>query len=373
VKPNEPQPKVFYNPDRLEGLMEHMAAIYVGLRAAPQIRPDLVVGHMSYGTMLYLRNLYDCPFVGYYELLPPPFWGPAMTLRKEFPPPEGVRLFNAMYHTFTYLHLHACDAGYTPTQWQLSTAPKELQYKLNVIFDGMDVDVFQPRTLARPFRFRDLTIEPGSRVVTYVSRGLESMRGFDVFMKMAKRICAAMPNVVFLVAGDERTNYGHELHYLSPKGFKSFKQWVLSQDQYDLERIRFLGHVPPQDLLHLYNLSDLHVYLTAPYVLSWSMMQAMSSGCTILGSATPPVQEVLTHEQNGLLADFYDVDALTEQALRVLKNPDDYKHLGQAARQTIIESYEKRQCIHKLVKLFQSFGRTSADSLFEALGARAVE
>src|SRR5919201_1500295 len=87
-------------------LFDHMTAIYEGMRGLKNFKPDLVVGHMSYGTMLYLRNLYDCPFVGYFELLPPPFWGPGLVLRKEFPPPEGVRLFNATYHACTYLHLH---------------------------------------------------------------------------------------------------------------------------------------------------------------------------------------------------------------------------------------------------------------------------
>src|SRR5207253_203868 len=121
-----------------QGHLDHALAVYKALRSAPQIRPDLVVGHMSYGTMLYLRNLYDCPFVGYYELLPPPFWGPGMVLRPEFPPPEGVRLFNATYHTLTYLHLHAVDAVYTPTHYQRGTAPAELCPKVRVIFDGVD-------------------------------------------------------------------------------------------------------------------------------------------------------------------------------------------------------------------------------------------
>jgi len=118
-----PQPKTFYNPDTFQVLMDHMTAIYRGLRGVPQVKPDLVVGHMSYGSMLFLRNLYDCPFIGYYEVLPAPFWTDGLILRKEYPPPEGVRLFNATYHTFTYLHLHACDAGYTPTYYQLNTCP----------------------------------------------------------------------------------------------------------------------------------------------------------------------------------------------------------------------------------------------------------
>jgi glycosyltransferase involved in cell wall biosynthesis len=346
-----PQPTVFYCPDTLQELIDHMAAIYGGLRGLSRFRPDLVVGHMSFGTMLYLRNLYSCPFVGYFEMLPPPFWSDQLVLRREFPPTEKARLFNATYHALTYLHLHAVDAAYTPTHFQLHTAPPELQYKIRVIFDGIDTEFFQPRTLPRPVTFRGRTIGPNTRVVTYVSRGLESIRGFDIFMQVAKRIYRAYPDVVFLIAGQERTNYGHETPYI---GNRTFKQYVLSQDSYDLDRFHFLGHIPTNELAILYNLSDLHIYLTVPYILSWSLMQAMAAGCTILGSATAPVQEVITHGTHGLLADFYDVDALTAQALRVLRDPGQLRPLGDAARQRVLERYELKHCIGELVQLFES-------------------
>ncbi len=355
-----PQPKVFYNPDTVQVLFEHMAAIYRGLRGAPQIRPDLVVGHMSYGTMLYLRNLYPCPFVGYFELLPPPFWGDGLILRKEFPPPEGVRLFNASYHVFTELHLHYCDAGYTPTNYQLTTCPPEWRHKLRVIFDGVDCEMFKPNP--RPTKFRGLTIDPDTKVVTYVSRGLESARGFDIFMRMAKRICDARKDVIFLIAGTERSNYGHEKHYI---GNQTFKDWVLSRDRYDLSRFHFFGLIPTNELVTLYNLSNLHVYLTVPYVLSWSLVQSMAAGCPILGSATAPVQEAIDDNQQGLLADFYDVDALTEKALYLLDHPDEARRLGEGARQRCLERYELGLCINQLVDYFQSTSQKQVNSFGE--------
>jgi glycosyltransferase involved in cell wall biosynthesis len=361
-----PQPKVFNNPDNLNTHFDHLKAIYVGLRGVHHIKPDLVVGHMSYGTMLYLRNLYNCPFIGYYELLLPPFWGDGLVLRKEFPPPEGIRLFNATYHALTYLHLHAVDACYTPTHFQKNTAPKELHHKLHVIFDGVDGNLFQPRSIDRPCQFRGLTIGPDTKVVTFVSRGLESVRGFDIFMKAAKKIAQEIPNVLFLIAGDERTNYGFELHHI---GNQSFKQWVLSQDSYDLSKFHFLGRIPLQELAQLFNISALHFYLTVPYVLSWSMMQAMASGCTILGSATPPVQEVIDDGVHGLLTDFYDVDGLTERALRVLRDPQGHRALGEAARARVMERYEQRHCINQMVQLFQSYQQHRSDDCFAGLEA----
>jgi glycosyltransferase involved in cell wall biosynthesis len=345
-----PQPKVFYNPSALDGMLEHLTAVYAGLKGVPQLKPDLVVGHVSYGTLLFLRNLYDCPFVGYYEMLPAPFWGDGLILRKEYPPPEAVRLFNATYHALTYLHLHAIDAGYTPTHFQLTTAPPELQYKLRVIHDGIDTETFRPAPIDRPTNFRGIDIPAGTKVVTYVSRGLESLRGFDIFMKAAGRILREHPNTIFLIAGDERSNYGHELHHT---GGKSFKQFVLEKCDFDLSRFHFLGLIPTADLLTLYRLSDVHFYLTGPFVLSWSMLQAMSSGCALVGSATAPVQEVIEHGKNGLLADFYDADGLADQALTILRDPAGTQPLRDAARETILERYALGLCLDQLVKFFE--------------------
>ena len=243
---DEPQPKVFYNPDSLQGLLDHLPAIYRGLRGAPQIQPDLVVGHMSYGTMLYLRNLYDCPFVGYYELLPPPFWGDGLMLRKEFPPPEGVRLFNASYHTLTHLHLHDCDAGYTPTHYQLAPAPTELRHKIQVIFDGIDCRLLPAaspagRPVPRPDHRPDTTgrhlrlARPGvdARLRHLHEGGQEDLRERRSRRGLPHRRRRSAPTTA------------HELHHI---GNKTFKQWVLSQDNYDLSKFLFLGLIPPPEL-----------------------------------------------------------------------------------------------------------------------------
>jgi glycosyltransferase involved in cell wall biosynthesis len=346
-----PQPKVFYNPDNLQGHFDHLIAVYRGLRGHPEIKPDMVVGHTSYGTLLYLRNLYQVPFIGYFELLPAPFWSDDLVLRPEFPPPEGIRLFNATYHALTYLHLHAVDALYTPTQFQLNSAPPELRHKIRVIFDGVDTEFFQRRPIERPAQFHGLTIPADTRVVTYVSRGLESSRGFDIFMRVAKRIYEAHPNVMFLIAGEERTNYGHELHHI---GQQTFKQYVLSKDNYDLSKFHFLGRIPTPDLVTLYSISDLHIYLTTPFVLSWSVVQAMAAECTILGSATPPLQEAIDHGVHGILENFYDVDGLAKSALQVLRDPPAFRHLGTNARARVMERYEKTKCINQLVEYFET-------------------
>ncbi len=353
----KPVADTFFNPDTEEELKEHMKSLYVGLRDSPhQFKPDLVVGHMSYGTMLYLKNLYpEAKFVGYFEILPGDFWTDKLTLRKEFPAAEAVRIFNATYHYFTHLHLNVCDACYTPTQYQYQTCPPEWRHKLRVIHDGIDCDFFSRKDVrgstATPVavEFRWVTIRPETKVITYVSRGLESARGFDIFMRAAKKVYQAVPDVLFLVVGGTRTNYGHEGAYLSNT---TFKDWVLAQDEYDLSKFAFLGHIPPTDLKTLFDLSDLHVYLTAPYVLSWSLLQAMANGCVVLGSKTAPVEEVIEDNWTGLLADFYDADALAERAIAVLRSPAPYRYLGDSAAEMVRERYEKTKCVNQLVKFF---------------------
>ncbi len=348
-----PQPKTFFNPDSLNVLIDHAHAVYKGLRTAPQLTPDLVVGHMSYGTMLYLRVLYpEAKFVGYYEIVPERFWTDEMNLRKDYPCPEPIRLFNGIYHALTYLHLLACDGGYTPTHFQLGTCPKELQHKLRVIHDGIDCDLFSGNKLDRPHQFHDVLIPPEAKVVTYCSRGLESSRGFDIFMKAAKIVGQVVPEALFLIAGSDRVNYGHEQTHI---GKRTFKEWVLAQDDYDLSRFRFLGVIQKDHLATLYSLSDLHVYLTVPYVLSWSMLEAMAAGCVLIGSDTAPVREVIQDGKNGLLTDFYDHEALAKKMIRVLKEPEQYRRLGLAARNTVLEKYEWSKCAEQLKSYFEEF------------------
>jgi glycosyltransferase involved in cell wall biosynthesis len=189
------------------------------------------------------------------------------------------------------------------------------------------------------------------RIVTYVSRGFESMRGFDVFMKTAKRLCDRRSDVIFVVAGEDRCCYGSDE---KRTGTKSFKEWVLSQDDYDLERFVFTGLVPPGELARLLAIADLHVYLTVPFVLSWSVMNALACGATVLASDTAPVREMIEHEKNGLLADFFDVDGFVEAAGRVLDDPAAFAHLGRAGVEMIRERYGLDVCLPKMLELYEA-------------------
>ena len=164
--------------------------------------------------------------------------------------------------------------------------------------------------------------------MTYVSRGFESMRGFDIFMKVAQRIYQQFPDVVFVVVGSDRVCYGGDEKHIR---HKTFREHVMAQSNYDLSKFIFTGLLPVSKLVDVLSLSDLHLYFTVPFVLSWSLMDALACGCTVLASDTAPVREMIEDGRNGLLCGFYDVDGFAARAVEVLRDPEAFRHLGREA------------------------------------------
>jgi len=338
-------------------------AVYKALQARPDIQPDLVVGHSGFGSTLFLRDLYPkVPIVNLYEY----FYRPRhpqsdMGYRADlgWQLPEVFYMRARARNAMILLDLENCARGYCPTSFQRSTFPVGYHEKIDVIFDGIERSVYHghEETLRPPINRRGSRVIAGvevpasTRVVTYVSRGFESMRCFDLFMKAAKVIASRYPDVIFLVVGADRVAYGGDETFLPPG--TTFKQWTLSQDQYDLSRFRFLGNIQPQQLALMLAATDLHIYLTVPFVLSWSMMDAMSCGAVVLGSKTPPVQEMIRDGENGLLADLFDIEALAQQAVRVLRDPGEFRPLGRAAEQMIEENYSVQSVLPQMIKLYE--------------------
>lgn len=326
----------------------HNQAVYQTLKARPEIRPDLIVSHASYGTNLYLANLHACPTIAYCE-----FYHRSCTqsdaFRPDYPPGEGEVLSRHAFNAVNLLSLEAATACYCPTRWQRSQFPTAYQPKIRTIFDGIDTAFWSRRTTGR--RLPDgRPIPAGTRVVTYCAYGLEPTRGFDVFMKVARRICDARSDVIFVVVGADRHYYGPAV---PQAGGQSFLNYVLAHDRYDLSRFVFTGQIAEERLVEILSLSDLHVYLTVPFVLSWSLMDALACGCTVLGSDTEPVAEMIEHGKNGLLAGFHDVDGLTAQALAVLDDPESFRHLGRAGTQMIDASYSLDVTIPQTVDFYR--------------------
>lgn len=310
----------------------HAHAVYETCRAA-KLRPDLIVGHSGFGTTAFLRELYDAPIANYFEYFYHPH-GTDMDFRPEFPPAEIDFLRARARNAMILLDLHACSAGYTPTAWQRSLFPEPWGSRLEVIPDGVDTEFWRRRS--GPRLIAGEGIPDDVRVVTYVARGLEAMRGFDVFVRVAKRMLRERQRLLFAVVGEARTFYGNDEHHFDAP---SFRDHVMRQEQVDPRHFRFLGRIPPSQLAALWSLSDLHVYLTVPFVLSWSLVDAMACACPIVGSDTPPVREVIDDGVEGRLAPFHDVEALACAGLELLADPERARAFGDAARRKVEASY----------------------------------
>lgn len=342
-------------------------AVFEVVRARPELRPDLVVGHGGLTPLLFLRELLSCPFVDYLEY----YFAPRrrdLTYRIDLAPAELAPFFPRCINAGTLVNLLACDAGYSPTHWQRDSFPQRFRQRIEVHFDGVDTNLYRPRPVPAEQASHLLggrSLLAGTRVVTFVARGLESMRGFDLFMRLAGRIARERANVLFVVAGDEETYYGWDR---LRTGGLSFKQWVLNQGQYDLTRFVFLGHVEPERLAEVLALSDLHVYLSVPFVLSWSLFDALASGCVVLAGDVAPVREVIEPERTGLLEPLFDDDRLAATALRILDDPAAFRPLGQAARALVEEKYSLDVAVPSLKDFFERM----ANRTHEGAGERAA-
>lgn len=321
--------------------------VYEACKGVSDLRPDLIVGHSGFGTTLFLRELYDCPIVGLFE-----YYYHAHGSDLDFRGDQQVSELNLLRsharNAMILLDLEACAAGYTATAWQRSLLPVAFRPKIEVIHDGIDTTFW--RRSEGPRRVGDEEVPSDTRIVTYVSRGLESLRGFDVFVRLAKRILSEMPNVLFVVVGSDRSHYGSD-----PKSSQgvSFREHVLETERPDMTRFRFLGRVPQSDLVGLLSLSDLHTYLSAPFVLSWSVLNALACECVVLAADTEPVREVIRHGENGLLGDFFDVEDLAARALEVLRNPNDFRAMAERGRSVVEDRYSLDASFPRLWSLYR--------------------
>jgi glycosyltransferase involved in cell wall biosynthesis len=337
-----------------DGQIAHGHDVYQFLKERFPLRPDVAVSNGVYGSTPFLSELYGCPVVHCFDY----YYRPTesyLHFRPEFPAEDIDRFRARAYNAFVLLDLESCAAGYSPTEWQRALLPTAYRHKVETIFDGVDREFWRRRPAER--RIGNFPpIAPDTRIVTYAARGLEALRGFDVFMKTAQRIAEVRKDVVFVVVGAEDFYHGPDLRYIRER---SFAEHVIRQGRYGLSRFLFTGRVSAEELARIFSLSDLHVYLTAPFVLSWSLFDALACGCTVLGSDTAPVREVIRHEETGLLAGFFDVDGLARQALRVLDEPARFRALGEAGARLIDEKYSLERTVPRMVDLLQRVVRSA--------------
>ncbi|PTQ91148.1 glycosyltransferase family 4 protein [Agitococcus lubricus] len=340
----------------LWGTEEHILRGQAVVRACLELRqrgfePQLIIAHAGWGEALYLRDIYPkAKIVGYFEF----FYhavGKDVGFDPEFPTDFDRRFLLRTRNATQLMTWTGVDYGWSPTQWQRSLFPAEFQQRIKVIHEGINTDIVKPNPEAVFTTPDGITLTQQDEVITFVNRNLEPYRGFHVFMRALPEIQRQRPKAITVIIGSESVSYG-----APPKGAANWKEALLQEvgAQLDMSRIHFVGSLPYQHYLQALQISKIHLYLTYPFVLSWSMLESMAAGCILLASSTPPVLEVIEHGKNGLLCGFFDKDSLITQVVDVLAQPQRYDYLRAAARQTIIQHYDlKTVCMPQQLAFVQ--------------------
>ena len=320
--------------------------------------PDLIVGHPGWGETLFSQEVFpEAKLLNYLEFHYGKDKGDTY-FDSEFQQPNllhdmRLRVKNAN----NLLALDAMDAGLCPTQWQRSVLPPNYQDKVRVIFDGIDTDLVCPNDQAivelQTQAGQSIQLKAGQEVLTFICRNLEPYRGYHSLMRALPEILKARPNAQVVIVGGNQTSYGAA----APQGHtwqEIFLNEVKEKLGTDLSRVHFIGKVPYATFVKIVQITRCHLYLTYPFVLSWSCIEAMSAGALIVGSDTPPVTEFIAHGHNGLLVDFFDYKQIADTVIEALARPEQYLPLKTQARKTIVEQYDlKRICLPQQLALVE--------------------
>ncbi|MES2611217.1 MAG: glycosyltransferase family 4 protein [Pseudomonadota bacterium] len=328
--------------------------------------PDVVIAHPGWGESLFIKEVWPevrlaiyCEF--FYQAQ-----GADVGFDPEFPegPFAGARMRAKNFNNL--LHFDLADGGISPTRWQADAFPSPLRDRITVIHDGIDTDLLVPNpavALAFSTPSGKVTLRKTDEVITFVSRDLEPLRGFHRFMRALPDILQRRPHARVLIIGGEGVSYG-------PKpdparyGARSWKQIFLDEVRDALgpermERIHFLGRLPYADFVSVLQLSSVHVYLTYPYVLSWSLLEAMSVGCAIVASDTAPVREAVVHGETGRLVDFFDPGQLVHGVCALLDDASERERLGRNARSFVQRNFDlRRWCLPQQLDWIHGIARS---------------
>lgn len=337
---------------------QHVARACLALKEKG-FTPDLICCHPGWGEAIYLKDVFpDAKTLYYFE-----FYYRSSGADVGFDPPgQPVHIDDACrvrtLNTTHLLSLDSADWGQTPTQWQASRFPEWARARMSVIHEGIDTDAIRRDERAVYTLPDGRTLTAQDEVVSFVARGLEPYRGFHVFMRALPEILARRPKAQVVMVGGDDPHYGAK-----PKEGGTWKELLLAElgDRVDRARMHFPGKIPHAELGRLMSVSSAHVYLTYPFVLSWSLLEAMSSSCAIIGSRTAPVQEVITDGETGVLVDFFSPGEVAAAVVRALEKPEEMLPMRAAARRFAREHYDlHRVCLPKHLALVDEVaaGRT---------------
>ena len=301
-------------------------------------KPDIILGHTGWGELLFMKEIFpDVPVIGFFEY----FYrtaGGLVGFDPENPPNDQAGFFAKARNTVPYASIESVDLGHVPTAWQRDRFPASFHDRMYLCHDGIRTDRLLPDPAASIGLGRlEQPLTRDDEVVTYIARNMERARGFHIMMRALPRILDARPKARVLMIGGNETSYGAESKH--PGGLRGEMEEELG-NSVDWSRVHFLGKVPYDDLCRIIRLSRCHIYLTMPFVLSWSLLEAMSMQATVVAADVAPVREAISHGETGLLVDFFSPEKLADQVAEVLANPGDYAHIGPKARAHVVEKYD---------------------------------
>ena len=348
---NMPVQQVFYDVAEQLNLAkanaaEQAIALGLGLHQALKplydagYRPDAIISHAGRGASFFLKDLFpNARFTGYFE------WyhraeGIADDLAATIRRHQSVHIANLA----TEREFDIADAAYAPTHFQASQLPWPMQRQTKIIHDGIDTSFYAPQADA-VFEFGERRFSQNDEIITYAARGMEHTRGFPAFMQAVALLQKRRPKLEVLIAGADRICYD------SPRQGPGLRAWADANIDYDQSRTHFLGLVGLAPFVDLLRVSSVHAYLSAPFILSWSVLNAMSTGCLVLGSDNAPVQEILDEGQNGFLVDEKDPEAIAGKLDWMLDHRDSLGAVRAAARETVKQRYELSACLKRQLAL----------------------
>jgi glycosyltransferase involved in cell wall biosynthesis len=298
-------------------------------RAALKLRqegfePDLILAHPGWGESLFLKQVWPLAKIIIYAEFHYASQGTDVGFDPEFPQrDEGDACRVRMKNVNNFLHFDVADGGISPTEWQKSTFPEPFRSKIDVVHDGIDTQKIKPNPNVG-LNLGTLQLTREDEIITFVNRNLEPYRGYHIFMRALPTILKERPNARVIIFGGDGVSYG-----AAPPAGQTWHQLYLDEVKNDLDmsRVHFVGTLAYEHFIPLLQLSRVHVYLTYPFVLSWSLLEAMACGCAIVASDTAPLQEVIQTE-TGVLTPFFEPQTLSRRVIELLGDDAKRKQLG---------------------------------------------
>jgi glycosyltransferase involved in cell wall biosynthesis len=314
--------------------------------------PDLILAHPGWGESLFLKQVWPKAKMIIYAEFHYASQGTDVGFDPEFSSrDEGDACRVRMKNVNNFLHFDVADGGISPTEWQKSTFPEPFRSKIDVVHDGIDTQKIKPNPNVG-LNLGTLQLTRKDEIITFVNRNLEPYRGYHIFMRALPAILKARPNARVIIVGGDGVSYG-----AAPPAGQTWRQIYLDEvkEQLDMSRVHFVGTLAYEHFIPLLQLSRVHVYLTYPFVLSWSLLEAMACGCAIVASDTAPLQEVI-HPETGVLTPFFEPQTLARQVIDLLGDDVKRKQLGIAARKLAIERFDLNTvCIPNIVNIIKRY------------------